>query len=146
MLWLEECINDLYDAGIQDDKLALIYEANKKNQVAIKTPFGITPRVDINQIVLQGEVLGPLQCSVQVETISKECIEEEKFLYSYKQVNIPPLSMIDDLACIAETGIKTVEINSYIMQKPVLRNCSLVWINVIKSTWVVKNTLPRNYI
>ena len=73
-LWLEECINDLYDAGIQDDKLALIYEVNKKNQVAIKTPFGITPRVNINQIVLQGEVLGPLQCSVQVETISKECI------------------------------------------------------------------------
>ena len=93
MLWLEECINDLYDAGIQDAKLGLIYEANKKNQVAIKTPFGITPRVDINQIVLQGEVLGPLQCSVQVETISKECIEEEKFLYSYKQVNIPPYKL-----------------------------------------------------
>ena len=66
-LWLEECINDLYDAGIQDDKLALIYEVNKKNQVSIKTPFGITPRVNINQIVLQGEVLGPLQCSVKVE-------------------------------------------------------------------------------
>ena len=115
-LWLEECINDLYDAGIQDDKLALIYEVNEKNQVAIKTPFGITPRVDINQIVLQGEVLGPLQCSVQVETISKECIEEEKFLFSYKQVDIP-LSMIDDLACIADTGRKTVEINSYINAK-----------------------------
>ena len=89
-LWLEECINDLYDAGIQDDKLALIYEVNKKNQVSIKTPFGITPRVNINQIVLQGEVLGPLQCSVKVETIPKECIEEKKFLYSYKQVEITP--------------------------------------------------------
>ena len=116
-LWLEECINDLYDAGIQDDKLALIYEVNKKTQVAIKTPFGITPRVNINQIVLQGEVLGPLQCSVQVETISKESIEEKKFLYSHKQVEIPPLSMIDDLACIAETGTKSVEINSYINSK-----------------------------
>ena len=116
-LWLEECINDLYDAGIQDDKLALIFEVNKKNKVAVKTPFGITPRANIDQIVLQGEVLGPLQCSVQVETISKECIQEEKFLYSYKTVNIPPLSMIDDLACIAETGTKSVEINSYINSK-----------------------------
>ena len=69
-LWLQECINDLYDAGIQDDKLALIYEVNKNNKVAIKTPFGTTPRVSINQIVLQGEVFGPLQCSVQVDTIS----------------------------------------------------------------------------
>ena len=87
-LWLDECINDLYDAGIQDDKLALIYEVNRKNKVAIKSPFGTTPRVDIDQIVLQGEVLGPLQCSVQIETFSKECIEEEKFMYKYKDIDL----------------------------------------------------------
>ena len=101
-LWLDECINDLYDAEIQDDKLALIYEVNRKNKVAIKSPFGTTPRVDIDQIVLHGEVLGPLQCSVQIETFSKECVE------------ISPLSMIDDLACIADTGTQSVEINAYI--------------------------------
>ena len=116
-LWLQECINDLFDAGVQDDKLALIYEVNKNNKVAIKTPFGTTSRVNINQIVLQGEVFGPLQCSVLVDTISKECIEEGKFLYSYKEVNIPPLSMIDDLACISESGTKSVEMNSYINAK-----------------------------
>ena len=116
-LWLDECINDLYDAGIQDDKLALIYEVNRKNKVAIKSPFGTTPRVDIDQIVLQGEVLGPLQCSVQIETFSKECIEEEKFMYTYKDIEIPPLSMIDDLACIADTGTQSVEINAYINAK-----------------------------
>ena len=38
-MWLDECINDLYEAGITDDSLALIYEANKNNQVAVKTPF-----------------------------------------------------------------------------------------------------------
>ena len=27
-LWLEECMNDLFEAGIDDDNLALIYEAN----------------------------------------------------------------------------------------------------------------------
>ena len=107
----------LFDAGVQDDKLALIYEVNKNNKVAIKTPFGTTPRVNINQIVLQGKVFSPLQCSVQVDTISKECLEEGKFLYSYKEVNIPPLSMIDDLACISESGTKSVEMNSYINAK-----------------------------
>ena len=35
-MWLDECINHLFEAGIDDDFLALIYEANKKNQVAIK--------------------------------------------------------------------------------------------------------------
>ena len=78
-LWLEECINDLYDTGVVDDNLALIYEANKNNKVAVKTPFGLTERVDIKKIVLQGEVFGPLQCSVQVDKISKECLQEEKY-------------------------------------------------------------------
>ena len=27
-LWLEECVNDLYDAGLTDDKLSLIYKLN----------------------------------------------------------------------------------------------------------------------
>ena len=40
-LWLEDCINHLYEAGIQDDKLSLIYEGNTKNEVAIQTPVGL---------------------------------------------------------------------------------------------------------
>ena len=27
-LWLSECINDLYDAGLQNDKLVLLYKSN----------------------------------------------------------------------------------------------------------------------
>ena len=42
-LWLEESVNDLWEAGVNDDKLALIAEANKSVKVAIKTPFGIIP-------------------------------------------------------------------------------------------------------
>ena len=54
-LWLEECCNNLFEAGITDDKLALIYEGNKSNQVAIKTPGGLTDRVMMERIVMQGE-------------------------------------------------------------------------------------------
>ena len=72
-MWLKECINDLYNAGVTDDALALIYEANKKNQVAVNTPAGLTAREEVHEIVLQGEVFGPLQCSVKVDTFGKEC-------------------------------------------------------------------------
>ena len=61
-LWLEECINDLFEAGVTDDKPALIYKLNSVNQVAVKTSFGLTERKLIEKIVLQGEVFGPLQC------------------------------------------------------------------------------------
>jgi hypothetical protein len=28
-LWVEECINDIFEAGLQNDKLALLYLANQ---------------------------------------------------------------------------------------------------------------------
>ena len=110
----------MYKAGINDDKLALIYEANKVNRV--KTPFGLTKRETVNKIVLQGEVFGPLQCSVQVDTFGKECVQENKFLYTYKEkVKVPPLSMVDDLACVAQSGLDSVKMNSFINTKTNLK-------------------------
>ena len=35
-LWLEELVNDLYDRGLVNDKLALLYELNKDIKVAVK--------------------------------------------------------------------------------------------------------------
>ena len=35
-LWLEECCNNLYEAGVRDDKLAMVYEGNLINKVAVK--------------------------------------------------------------------------------------------------------------
>ena len=117
-LWLDECINDLFDAGVTDDKLALIYEANKVNRVAVKTPFGLTKRETVNKIVLQGEVFGPVQCSVQVDTFGKECLSENKLLYTYKEkVKVPALAMVDDLACVTQSGVDTVEMNAFINTK-----------------------------
>ena len=117
-MWLDECVNDLYEAGITDDSLALIYEANKNNQVAIKTPCGITDRVSVQKIVLQGEVFGPLQCSVQVDSFGKECLKENKHLYSYRGgVGVPPLAMVDDLLAVSNCGIETVKTNGFLNAK-----------------------------
>ena len=111
-------MNDLYNAGVTDDALALIFEANKKNQVAVKTPAGLTEREVVEEIVLQGEVFGPLQCSVQVDTFGKECLAQSKHLYSYRDcVGVPPLATIDDLLAVSECGIDTVKTNAYLNAK-----------------------------
>ena len=68
-LWLEQCCNDLWEAGIKDDKLALIYHGNQKNDVAVNTPVGQTSRVGIPNIVMQGGPLGSLKCSLQTYRI-----------------------------------------------------------------------------
>ena len=84
---LYECMNDLYEAGIKDDIFALIYEANRENQIAVKTPNGITRREKFSEIVMQGDVLAPLMSSLQVDTMGKECLVEVKHLYLWFQNN-----------------------------------------------------------
>ena len=67
--------HDLYDAIPQDkrdDKLSLLYEANKKNMVAVKTAVGMTDRIDIPNIVQQGGTWGPGLCSNSVDNLGKK--------------------------------------------------------------------------
>ena len=121
-MWLEESINDLWDAGITDDKLALIAKANETVNVGVKTPFGETERRRLENIVMQGDIFGPLCCSVQVDTFGKECLESKKHLYYYKEVvGVPPLAMVDDLLCISKCGMESVQMNGFINAKSNLK-------------------------
>ena len=116
-LWLEDTMNDLVDTlpqGSQDDKIALIFEANKHNQVAINT-VGETERVEIERIVMQGGTWGPIQCSNSIDKIGKKCLERGQHLYLYKdRVTVLPLGMVDDLIGVSRCGHPSVELNTYI--------------------------------
>ena len=114
-LWLNECLNDVYESGVTDDKLALLYDINTHVKVAVKTPVGITNRKSIYNVITQGDVFGPILCSNQVDTFGRECLEDGKYTYSYKgEVEIPPLGMVDDLICISQCGHKTTMMNAFI--------------------------------
>ena len=78
---LFESLNDLYEAGIDDEMFSLIHEANRENHVAVQTPNGMSRRETFKEIVMQGDVLAPLISSLQVDTIGKECLLESKHLY-----------------------------------------------------------------
>ena len=117
-LWLEECMNDMYGGGLQDDKFALLYNVNTHTRVAVKTPVGKTARGSIRNAIIQGDVFGPLLCSKQVDTIGSECLKENKYLYKYKgEVDIPPLGMVDDLICVSECRHKTYMIHAFLKFK-----------------------------
>ena len=120
-LWLEDCMLDIFEtlpADARDDKIALIYEMNKENHVAVKTAVGLTKREMIPRIVMQGGKWGPLKCSNTMDKIGKECKNKGKNLYTYKgRVKIMPLAMIDDLLGISECGEKSVELNEMINSK-----------------------------
>ena len=117
-MWLQETLNDLYECGVQDDQLAILYEANKEVKVAVKTPNGITERVKVPEIILQGDVFGPIECSVTVDSFGKECLLEQEHLYYYKdEVPVPILTMVDDALAITECGYKATMMNAYLNTK-----------------------------
>ena len=41
-LWPEECINDLFNYGLQNDVLPLLYDGCSEIEIQVKTPIGIT--------------------------------------------------------------------------------------------------------
>lgn len=56
-------INDIFEAGINDDKLALLNEINKTNFLAVKTQHGLSERRLVEKIICQGCPWGSIQCS-----------------------------------------------------------------------------------
>ena len=73
-LWLEECLNDMYEGGLKDNKSNLLHIANSLVNIAVRTPVGKTESGDIENVVIQGDVFGPMLCSKQVDMFGKECL------------------------------------------------------------------------
>ena len=118
-MWYEETGNDIFNAGITDDKFVLLANSNLKCQVAVRTPWGsISDRVVLERIEMQGTVPAPLKASVQLDTLGKECIENVEGLFKYKDcVNITPLIFIDDVLSVSNCGNEAVKTNAIIHSK-----------------------------
>ena len=59
-LWLEESLNDFFDGGLRNDKLALLYNINRNVKVVVKTATGKTERGIIKDMITQGDIFEPL--------------------------------------------------------------------------------------
>ena len=76
-LWPEECLSDLYQYGIQDHTIRLLYDGSLSTQIAIRTPVGITERKEVHKTVMQGNVWAPSLCATSIDSIEKECLQEK---------------------------------------------------------------------
>ena len=117
-LWLEDVMIDYYDSlpeDKHDDKVAMVYESNRNNYVAIKTSVGLTKRVNIEKIVTQGGTFGPIECSNSIDKIGQKSFAESENLFLYKKiVKIPPLGYIDDILTMSNCGIASLSMNTFI--------------------------------
>ena len=104
---LEQALIDLFNCGVQDETLSLLYEANKEVQIAVKTPFGLTERQTVRSTVLQGETWASLIASVQVDSIAKE-YKNAGYYYKYKNcVPLTSLGLVDIFGGLTEVNYKS---------------------------------------
>ena len=102
--------NDLYNIGVNDDQLNLIYECDSRSNIAVKTPVGLTKRLDILKVVAQGEVISPLKCTISVDAIAEAQVENlTDHLYRYKD-RLP----IDDQICVSHCGLDSALATSHL--------------------------------
>ena len=106
----------------QNDEFVVVSNANKRCKVAVKTGWGeLTERFELEDIEMQGTVLAPLKCSIQINSFGKDFLEDEesgKILYKYKTiVKISPLGMIDDLLTITHCSSDSVKMSSAVQSK-----------------------------
>ena len=114
-LWLDECVNDIYEAGLQNDKLNLLYIMNTTAQLAVKTPSGMTERVSISKVVMQGTVWGSLFCTATMDKLGRLKYDNPEMLYKYKgQVGVPAMEMVDDIIDIQKCGVESVRANAVV--------------------------------
>ena len=117
-LWLEDCMNDIYEClpeHMRDRKLALVYQSNITNLVAVNTPVGQTERINMPKIVQQGGGWGPIECSISIDKLGRKCTQRREYMYKYKdKVDVVTLAMVDDLLGIANCGIESLELNTFI--------------------------------
>ena len=55
-LWLQSTINALYEAGLTNNTLNILYAENKNAEIAIKINGKLTKRVSVKDVVMQGSV------------------------------------------------------------------------------------------
>ena len=149
-LWLEDCLNDVFDAVPEkkrNDKLALLYKSNKKNMVAVKTAFGMTERTNMPNIVQQGGTWGPGLCSNSVDTIGKKCRDQNQHIYMYKKMSkVLIFAMCDDLNGVAKCGLESVALNTYITTQIELKKLRFLTANLsVIKYMLVKITKPAQY-
>ena len=113
-LWLKEVISCLYEAGLQNDKLPLLFLENRNAQVAVKTWGGISERASISEIIMQGSVWGSICCVALMDKLGKYVYEHKELQYYYKGlVGCPPLQMVDDILTL-QTCSKANTLNTVV--------------------------------
>ena len=83
-LWLQSCINALFDAGIDNEKLNLLYIENKNATIAVKVNNKLSMRISVADVIMQGSVWSSLKCTTSMDRLNQTALADETLKYCYR--------------------------------------------------------------
>ena len=83
-MWLQSSTNALYECGLRNDMLSLMYLQNKNVQVAVKGNNELTRRTHVKRVVMQGIMWSSLMCTSSMDSLNKIIPSKEELQYHYK--------------------------------------------------------------
>ena len=92
-LWLEDCINSIYENGVKNDILDLIHRLSQRAEIVVRTLFGDTDPFVVNNPIRQGTVLGPILYNCSLDQMRKDSKS-----YQNGSIQLKPLEFVDDIA------------------------------------------------
>ena len=107
--------SELFDAGVTDDKLAMLHRMNEINYVRIQTPVGVSDVKTVKKVICQGDPCGGIECGNMIDGFGKDSLKPDMDPYRYKgKVPMPILGMVDGILSISESGYKTCKLNAFL--------------------------------
>ena len=91
-LWLNDCLLEMYNLSYDPNTLKILYEMNKETDIIIRTPVGNIDTIQVNEVVKQGMIFGPIMCCVETSTVNS-IGEEVKYRYGKINIGMPVLWM-----------------------------------------------------
>ena len=120
-LWLQSCVNALFDAGLTNEKLNLLYIENKSATIAVKVNDKLSTRITVKDVIMQGSVWSSLKCTTNMDQLNQTASTDETLRYCYRgdpEVSIGVLGFVDDTLGVSECGSaairKNAALNSFI--------------------------------
>ena len=77
----------------------------------IETPFRCTDEFQVDMVLKQGTVNGPILCCCSVGKFSDHCANN-KITVSKNEIEVPPIAFVDDINRLANNTSKIVVLNA----------------------------------
>ena len=104
-LWLEDCLLSLWDLGVSNQLIGMMFKMNQYANVTINTPHGKTDKFGVERIVKQGTVLGPDLCSCS----TAEMADENVGGVGVGSFNVGALLYVDDMILLCTNDVEASE-------------------------------------